>query len=73
MLLLSWPAHLNAAAWHTRAAVSNAASLLSRPSSIVRTPAPLALFRQVYVYAIVGRDFYKQFRVWIISFTKTVL
>lgn len=39
-----------------------------------RTPQPLlALFRQVYVYAIVGRDFYKQFRVWIISFTKTVL
>lgn len=29
-------------------------------------------FPQVYVYAIVGRDFYKQFRVWIISFTKVV-
>ncbi|PRW60878.1 hypothetical protein C2E21_0090 [Chlorella sorokiniana] len=26
--------------------------------------------KPVYVYAIVGRDFYQQFRVWIISFTK---
>ena len=32
----------------------------------------MPLIPQVYVYAIVGRDFYKQFRVWIISFTKVV-